>query len=186
MSKNNHLQLPLSDEQVESRGRELLGEVSRMSARDARSKFHRDYETRACQIVLLGGLFSSGFLPAAEWAEFIEWEELHVDGSGRCGSSDWPGWYRWGALPKYSINTAMYAYRKKPIGASLRTKILERDGYRCRKCGSWENLHVDHVLPERLGGTNEPQNLQTLCRTCNLKKKTQRESVYSNGHIYGS
>lgn len=48
--------------------------------------------------------------------------------------------------------------------------ILERDAYRCKNCNSFKNLHVDHIIPVCEGGTNDFENLQTLCATCNLKK----------------
>lgn len=52
----------------------------------------------------------------------------------------------------------------------LRRMIYERDGYKCKKCGSRKNPSIDHIKPVALGGSNEPDNLQTLCRSCNSKK----------------
>lgn len=60
--------------------------------------------------------------------------------------------------------------RKQVIKQGLRTKVLERDAYRCVHCGSHEDLAVDHIHPESLGGTLDLNNLQTLCRSCNSKK----------------
>ena len=48
--------------------------------------------------------------------------------------------------------------------------IRERDGRACVWCGETENLHVDHVFPWVRWGSNEPDNLQTLCRACNSWK----------------
>lgn len=62
------------------------------------------------------------------------------------------------------------AYEKKTISSKLRAVILERDGNTCCHCGSSSDLTVDHIVPERLGGTLDPSNLQTLCRSCNSKK----------------
>lgn len=62
------------------------------------------------------------------------------------------------------------AYIKRRLPARLVRFVLERDAYRCVLCGSWQALSVDHVHPELLGGTDDPGNLQTLCRSCNTSK----------------
>jgi hypothetical protein len=56
------------------------------------------------------------------------------------------------------------------IPESLRNEVFERDGYRCVLCGSTESLQLDHVIPFSKGGKTDKDNLQTLCRVCNLKK----------------
>lgn len=48
--------------------------------------------------------------------------------------------------------------------------VFERDNYTCRICGATEHLSVDHVVPLYLGGTNDFENLQTLCLSCNCRK----------------
>lgn len=58
---------------------------------------------------------------------------------------------------------------------------------RCHYCGrvglirwmtrSWvyfEDLHLDHVVPEFLGGGGEPDNIVLACRRCNLRKGWRR------------
>ena len=57
-----------------------------------------------------------------------------------------------------------------PTGNSLRQKILERDGHRCRYCGCDGYLHVDHVFPKSRGGKNTPDNLVAACPSCNQRK----------------
>lgn len=68
---------------------------------------------------------------------------------------------------------------KRQLPAKLRLQIIERDGYACKKCGSKENLEVDHIHPESKGGNHDPSNLQCLCRPCNLRKGTRLEVVAS-------
>lgn len=52
----------------------------------------------------------------------------------------------------------------------VRKRILEKYGYKCVNCGSTENLHIDHIIPLSIGGREDEDNMQILCRTCNLKK----------------
>ena len=34
------------------------------------------------------------------------------------------------------------------------------------------NMEIDHIVPLHKGGTNDPHNLQLLCRSCNTQKGT--------------
>src|SRR5690349_946123 len=95
------------------------------------------------------------------------------------------------------------------IKRSLRQRIFNRDKWRCFYCGSsvlvgprdgqqttitademrtW--VCVDHLTPERLGGSNSPENLVTACRLCNAKKgsltlEEYRERVARSTNGYG-
>lgn len=60
--------------------------------------------------------------------------------------------------------------RREAVSAAVRDRILARDGAVCRHCGATEDLQIDHVIPVVWGGTNAPDNLQVLCRTCNRIK----------------
>lgn len=59
---------------------------------------------------------------------------------------------------------------KPYVSRSLRARIFARDGYSCVYCGATEDLTIDHLVSRALGGTNQLDNLQTLCRTCNEAK----------------
>lgn len=60
--------------------------------------------------------------------------------------------------------------------ALLRRQVLDRDGWRCRQCGRAGRLEVDHVQALEDGGDPwAPDNLQTLCRQCHIRK-TAREN----------
>ena len=65
--------------------------------------------------------------------------------------------------------------------AALRTVTLERDGYRCRKCGRAGRLEADHVVPLWRGGSHELHNMQALCVGCHVAK-TQAEAMQRHGH----
>ena len=45
-----------------------------------------------------------------------------------------------------------------------------KDGKRC--CSQWA-LEIDHIVPHCLGGSNEPSNLQLLCRAHNCHRAEQ-------------
>src|SRR5262245_24868743 len=85
-------------------------------------------------------------------------------------------------LTKRRLSNQMPAHR------ALRRFVFERDGYSCRQCGDsaissevLDNGHlacrtqesyleVDHIYPLSKGGSHHPNNLQTLCATCNNRK----------------
>ena len=45
-----------------------------------------------------------------------------------------------------------------------------QQGVSCARCGSADDLQVDHIKPVSLGGTNDMHNLQILCGPCNKSK----------------
>jgi hypothetical protein len=69
--------------------------------------------------------------------------------------------------------------REPKDAPKYRFSILKRDGYRCRICGAAASdgphvkLNVDHIIPKINGGTDDPDNLWTLCWQCNIGKGTQ-------------
>ena len=68
----------------------------------------------------------------------------------------------------------LYQYRDKrrarTIRGSVRKDVMMRDNYQCQYCGSTENLVIDHIFPFSRGGSNEADNLQVLCASCNSSK----------------
>ena len=53
----------------------------------------------------------------------------------------------------------------------VRRRVLDRDGWRCQACGKAGRLEVDHILPLVDGGQPyDLDNLQTLCRSCHVRK----------------
>ena len=71
---------------------------------------------------------------------------------------------------------------KVTIPEPLRWEIFERDNFTCQKCGSRRLLTIDHIIPKSKGGLTVKDNLQTLCKACNIKKGKKLEaSRRSNG-----
>ncbi len=62
------------------------------------------------------------------------------------------------------------------VSKALRFEVLRRDRFTCTYCGAKApnvELHVDHITPESLGGTNTPSNLTTACVDCNSGKSSR-------------
>lgn len=57
-----------------------------------------------------------------------------------------------------------------PVSADTRLLVWQRDGGTCRSCGSRSDLQFDHVIPRSWGGSSTAENVQLLCRPCNLRK----------------
>jgi 5-methylcytosine-specific restriction endonuclease McrA len=55
----------------------------------------------------------------------------------------------------------------------LMKRVLERDGWRCRKCGSLENLQVHHQIRRSHQGNDSLGNLVTLCDHCHMAEHGQ-------------
>ena len=73
--------------------------------------------------------------------------------------------------------------RTRHIPLKIRYNILKRDHFKCLACGRSPSttagleLHLDHIEPWSKGGSNEPDNLRTLCSGCNLGKGAQCEAT---------
>jgi 5-methylcytosine-specific restriction endonuclease McrA len=53
---------------------------------------------------------------------------------------------------------------------------------RCPACGELRPLTVDHVVPIKMGGTSNPDNLQPLCLKCNCSKNaTVKDYRFDHG-----
>ena len=52
----------------------------------------------------------------------------------------------------------------------VRRAVLDRDGWRCRKCGRAGRLEVDHIDPDSGRDPFDMANLQALCRGCHIAK----------------
>ena len=63
------------------------------------------------------------------------------------------------------------------IPEDVRKAVYERDEFTCCACGKKSDLEVDHIVPIRMGGTGEIDNLQILCRRCNRKKRGELQTA---------
>lgn len=56
---------------------------------------------------------------------------------------------------------------RAPISRELRVAVYMRDYFRCVWCGSDGRLELDHIVPWSAGGSDDFDNLRTLCHNCN-------------------
>lgn len=61
-------------------------------------------------------------------------------------------------------------YYPTELDAQTKAQVKRRDGNMCLCCGERRGLQIDHIIPIYKGGTNDLDNLQTLCKTCNTHK----------------
>ncbi len=80
--------------------------------------------------------------------------------------SKWDKGYRKLVSIIYEVKPSSNRYIRKAV----KQAVTIRDKHRCVKCGAAENLHIDHVIALSRGGSNDIDNLQVLCRDCNLRK----------------
>ena len=60
---------------------------------------------------------------------------------------------------------------------TIRRQALDRDGWRCQKCGKAGAMECHHRTPLSLGGGNEPENLETLCRGCHIQLHREQNRI---------
>ena len=80
------------------------------------------------------------------------------------------------AADLFVINERAQPHDSRNIKWRIRHLVMKRDHFKCTACGAspatnpGTELHVDHIIPVSKGGTSVIENLQTLCRICNLGK----------------
>ena len=67
---------------------------------------------------------------------------------------------------------------------NTRAMVLSRDGHTCRCCGGKRKdsrLEVHHIIYRSHGGSDDPENLVTLCHTCHKKLHDGNLNIKANG-----
>lgn len=97
-----------------------------------------------------------------------------VTGGYRIGAwSDWQD-----QLDVLANRRAADRERKRKSRARQRQELAEKSGDQCRRCGTRDDLVVDHIIPKSRGGTDAVDNLQILCWSCNAQKRNLTEKEY--------
>jgi len=68
------------------------------------------------------------------------------------------------------VNKQNFDSGNRHISQEVKDLVWNRDGGKCRECGSNINLEYDHIIPFSKGGANTYRNIQLLCQNCNRKK----------------
>jgi uncharacterized phage-like protein YoqJ/5-methylcytosine-specific restriction endonuclease McrA len=70
---------------------------------------------------------------------------------------------------------------------NLRKKVLKTYGAVCMKCGSKDDIHIDHIKPRSKYPSLELEfsNMQVLCRICNFSKSNRNEVDYRPNTLLG-
>ena len=64
--------------------------------------------------------------------------------------------------------------KRKVIPSDKRRQVYNKNQGRCVICGKFvefDNFTIDHIIPLSKGGTNQYENLQCTCKTCNQLKQ---------------
>jgi hypothetical protein len=125
---------------------------------------------RSTAYVLLketGAILTKKKLPGvSQWVGFLEGEQLQI-------MEDVVNKFK----ARARIEDAVGNKNAHKVGPRLRMDILARDEYTCQICGASRStgaiLEIDHIHPVSRGGTNDPGNLQVLCRECNAGKSNR-------------
>ena len=81
-------------------------------------------------------------------------------------------------LDEYKVKRGKRIWQHRKLSAgyisgTLRYGVLKRARFRCELCGVSADvraLEVDRIVPRSRGGTEDLDNLQTLCYRCNAMK----------------
>ncbi len=91
-------------------------------------------------------------------------EVLHVNG-GMITTVNGP--IKWPSV----VKLRHHVKRPLPELKLSRRTVFARDNYTCQYCGQpAKDLTIDHVVPKRLGGVTNWENVVCSCRRCNMKK----------------
>jgi diadenosine tetraphosphate (Ap4A) HIT family hydrolase/5-methylcytosine-specific restriction endonuclease McrA len=89
-------------------------------------------------------------------------------------------------LDEYLANRGERVWQHRKLSAgyisgTLRYDVLKRAEFHCELCGisaDLKALEVDHILPRNHGGSDDLENLQALCYSCNAMKRDRDDTDF--------
>ena len=129
----------------------------------------------------------------AGWTGKIIWPDYDSRFFGPDGTPDWSHpiqkidgkWVNIGNLPTDEEESIDYPVfdnypvvekpkrRSRHIKNDVQAEAMRRAEGRCEKCGSGSDLQYDHIIPFSEGGGSQIDNIQVLCKDCNLRKSNK-------------
>ena len=85
---------------------------------------------------------------------------------------------RWRPLIAKARPSKETAHYRTADWKAKRERILVRDAFVCRDCGTVTaglTAHVDHVIPLEEGGTDDDANLACRCSSCHGRKTREEQ-----------
>lgn len=68
---------------------------------------------------------------------------------------------------RHQITRSRAEHNRAPIPHKDRVFVYQRDNFRCVQCSASYPLTLDHIVPWSAGGSDDVDNLRTLCWPCN-------------------
>ena len=90
-------------------------------------------------------------------------------------------WLIWVMLRTRSNERRIRPTRRVSWPKGLKRELMRRQNNTCVYCGSRRTartLDIDHMIPAVRGGSNDPSNLQVICRPCNQRKGMQTDPEF--------
>jgi len=114
-------------------------------------------------------------MPARSLTPCRECKQLTRNQHGLCDAHKHVTWERFQRI-KGNVTQRGYGHHWR----ILRTRILERDNGLCVECRRNGHvttaIQVDHIVPKDQGGTDDHDNLQSLCKPCHASKTARERS----------
>lgn len=77
------------------------------------------------------------------------------------------------SAPRAEVVRTRLDEEREPIPDLVRYAVLRRDRFRCVWCGDRRMLQMDHIVPWSAGGSDDIDNLRTLCQDCNERRSNR-------------
>jgi 5-methylcytosine-specific restriction protein A len=100
------------------------------------------------------------FLRVSQWATLAEYVIARDGACRKCGCEH-PGWNRSRSLARKEFHAARHGWVENRLAVKDRGYVVE-----FHVLAEW--WEVDHIVPVKDGGTDDPENLRLLCHGCHV------------------